>query len=258
MTDQKTRKYNRLFGPPWRFPLAWAAKHIFTPFALFQFWDEVRPKDLDPANLYFFHPVAFVEHLGRLDVNPIFPLKNCINFKRNFGVQRGNGRYHAGCDLIANVGSPILAVMDGEIKEYKDFYWQTYEIVIDHYDFIARYGEVQPPNQNPYGVNSAPEQLCLGLSQGLGIGSFVKRGQVVGYVGQLRKPTSNGFKNHYETMLHFELYEKNVSGKYCDLTNNTNWEDYLYVQPKKYLRRNDLRDPTEFLERAFKDKEKIS
>ncbi len=71
ITDQQTRKYHRYCGDPWYLHFSWVKKYIFEAFKDFQFWDEVKPKGLNPASLYFFHTVAFIEHLGRLSVQVI-------------------------------------------------------------------------------------------------------------------------------------------------------------------------------------------
>ena len=182
----------------------------------------------------------------------IFPLKtgDCTNFKRNFGVKRSGGRIHAGCDLIAHVGAHIIAVADGEIKYYSNFYWQTYELVIDHNDFMVRYGEVQPPHDNQYGKSGPPKDVCNGLPDNLKPGMKVQKGQHIAYVGQLRKKVGENFINHEETMLHFELYKGTGKGEYLHLTDEHN-KIYSFVAPRNYMRRLDLLNPTDFLEKIF-------
>ncbi len=148
-----------------------------------------------------------------------FPLKRrpSSSYKkgaRYYGAKRKGGRLHAGCDLIAPVGTKIYAVADGVIKKYKNFYHHTHAIVVLHTGgFVVRYGEVSPS----------------GLAPGLKIGSKVKSGQFIAYVGQL----SGG--SH---MLHFELYTGTESGR---LTVRSN---------KPYQRRADLVDPTVYLDKA--------
>jgi len=148
-----------------------------------------------------------------------FPLKRRPGYSykkgaRFYGAKRKGGRLHAGCDLIAPVGTKIYAVADGVIHKYKNFYHQTHALVVIHTGgFVVRYGEVSPS----------------GLAPGLKVGSKVKSGQFIAYVGQL----SGG--SH---MLHFELYTGTESGK---LTVRSN---------KPYQRRADLVDPTNYLDNA--------
>jgi murein DD-endopeptidase MepM/ murein hydrolase activator NlpD len=83
-----------------------------------------------------------------------------------FGNNRSGGRLHAGCDLYAPVGTPVLAVADGVALLYNPYFYQgTGEPQIGHTHFIARYCE----------ISSVPEGIKGGVT--------VKEGQVVAYVG---------------------------------------------------------------------------
>jgi peptidoglycan hydrolase-like protein with peptidoglycan-binding domain len=169
---------------------------------------------------------------------------------RAFGSSRDDGkRAHAGCDLYAPAGEKIYAVADGEIKAYHDFYMQTYVVVVDHKDFIIRYGEVQPPNDHDYGDNPSNE-LRKGLAHGVFVGCKIRKGQHIAYVGQLRQKNKETgiFEKYKKTMLHLEMYKGTVNGDIALLTVRGNVE-YDFVSIKKYERRKDLLDPTEFLEK---------
>lgn len=125
-----------------------------------------------------------------------------------FGAWRDGGyRKHAGCDLIAPVGTKVYAVTDGVIVDFYYFYSSTYAIEVDHGSFVVRYGEVSR------------------MAAGLEVGSKVRQGQLIGYVGRLESGNS---------MLHFEMYEGWGSG---NLTQNN----------PPFYRRKDLLDPTDFL-----------
>ena len=64
---------------------------------------------------------------------------------RNFGSNRAGGRVHAGCDLYAPLGAPVLAIADGRVLESRDFYLGTFQVTIDHGALgVVRYGEVSP------------------------------------------------------------------------------------------------------------------
>ena len=170
---------------------------------------------------------------------------------RQFGRPRENGkRAHAGCDLIAPVGTPIYAVADGRIIEYDHFYRQTYFIEVDHHDFIVRYGEVQPPWEKAQGFQKPPPQSqCRGLAVKFNKkegGTPVKRGDVIGWVGQLREVKKNGSVKIGGHMIHFEMYKKTATG---DLTQPSN-KIYDYVPNKTYKRRRDILDPTHFLDES--------
>lgn len=60
---------------------------------------------------------------------PFVPRQSYKTGGRRFGANRDNGRRkHAGCDLIAPVGTPILAIADGVVMEAaeREFYRGTY------------------------------------------------------------------------------------------------------------------------------------
>jgi len=129
---------------------------------------------------------------------------------RRFGAGRANGRKHAGADLYAPVGRNIYAVGDGKVIDFHYFYDSTYALVVDHGDFVIRYGEVKS-----------------NLPSGIKIGASIKRGQLIAYVGHL--------KSLNMSMLHFERFSKTKTGP---LTVRENWP---------YQRRSDLVNPTQEL-----------
>lgn len=107
---------------------------------------------------------------------------------RKFGAKRpvmGEGVLHPACDLIAPIGTEVLAVDDGIIVRgpYK-FYLGSYAIEVQHKFFIVRYGELKY------------EKLTTHI---------VKRGDVIGKVGKVGKGS----------MLHLEMFSGRATG---DLT----------------------------------------
>jgi murein DD-endopeptidase MepM/ murein hydrolase activator NlpD len=171
---------------------------------------------------------------------PTFPLPYLPSESwHNFGSAR-TGRYasaHPACDLKAPAGTEIYAVADGTIvqgpyrfAEYKydapKCHSVTYAIEIKHpgAGFIARYCEID-----------------LQLAIFLDVGSEVKEGQFIGCVGNQCGPEGPGSGS----MLHFEMYKNyNNLGGLTDENNDT----YLYVPKATYRRRNDLLDPTRYLD----------
>lgn len=142
--------------------------------------------------------------------------------ERRFGYPRAKGRRHGGCDLYAPVGTPVRAMDAGTVVNIYPFYWKTYAIEVIHGDFIVRYGEVAPM--------STAERMAL-------IGKPVKRGQVIGKVGQLIQPGKGPYKH---SMIHLEMYSTNTSPKESKLTNDS----------APYMRRSDLVDPTATLDKC--------
>jgi len=132
---------------------------------------------------------------------------------RRFGSTRSGGtRKHAGIDLYAPTGTLVRAMMDGVVLIVRDFYCQTFQIVVDHGSFIARYGEVDPTPKNIF----------------VKAGQHVKRGDLLGKVGHLV-----GIKVPSD-MLHLELYETTESPLKASLTQKTK---------APYQRRGDVFDP---------------
>lgn len=132
----------------------------------------------------------------------------------SFNYRRAGGdRLHAGTDLYRDLGDPVVSVGPGTvIYGLRYFYLGTYEIAVQHANFIARYGEIK--HKKAAGVSAGQE---------------VKAGQTLGYIARIQS---------LNPMLHFEMYS-NRNDTSNELTNkNSN---------KKYKRRSDLINPTEHL-----------
>lgn len=100
--------------------------------------------------------------------------------KRN-GVP--TARNHAGIDLYASRGDPVIACEDGTVLSFRRFYkaksgQQTHRILVQHSRLVINYGEVTPDSFRRTGLKE---------------GSAVRAGQVIGYVSDT-------------DMLHFETY----------------------------------------------------
>src|SRR4051812_1834361 len=86
---------------------------------------------------------------------------------RRYGANRSNGtRKHAGCDLIAPIGTAIRAVEDGTVQAFYFFYHDTYALEVDHGEFTVRYGEV-----------------TRRLPAGITVGARVMKGQHIANIG---------------------------------------------------------------------------
>lgn len=145
----------------------------------------------------------------------VFPLSSVPFFDytsggREFGALRDGGwRYHAAADLLEYPGRPVHAIAAGKVIEYDYFYESTSAIVIDHGEFLIRYGEID------YFWDSS-----------LRVGSTVQTGQKIAGVGQLWSGDS---------MLHIEQYAGTLTGPLTGPYNNP------------YQRRDDLMDVTPLL-----------
>jgi hypothetical protein len=135
---------------------------------------------------------------------------------RYFGAPRktkeGAPRAHAGCDLIAAHGTPVLAVDDGEVLLYEPGFFDVTDALQVKHDngLVVRYGEVK----------AAP-----GFAKPK---TAVRRGQVIAYVEKNSKGTA---------MLHIEFYAGTKEGR-------------LSQPGNVFRRRSDLLNPTDFLDQA--------
>jgi murein DD-endopeptidase MepM/ murein hydrolase activator NlpD len=157
--------------------------------------------------------------------------------QRAFGAPR-RGRLHAGCDLYAHVGTPILAVADGVvIQPQYAFYSGTDALEVYHPGVgVVRYGEILPRARFKKNLAAmASERKRCGLGDDdptppkLTTDSVVKEGDVIAVVGKL---VGLGVS----PMLHFELYDEAARGQ--GLSGGG-----------KYDRNKLLKDPTSLLSR---------
>lgn len=147
----------------------------------------------------------------------IFPLRERPELSyheggREYGAWRPGPRLHAGCDLVADESTEILAMSDGVVIEGPyEFFSNTFALEVQHdCGYTVRYTEIQ--QQVPCGVRK---------------GNRVSQGQVIGYIGL----------NEYGTsMLHLEIYSGQDSG--------------LLTQGNRplFYRRSDNIDPTQILD----------
>jgi murein DD-endopeptidase MepM/ murein hydrolase activator NlpD len=126
------------------------------------------------------------------------------------------------------VGTEVRAMADGIIVQCYEFYWGTDAIEILHGGIIVRYGEVERRSDTERGLLKK---------------KYVRRGDVIGRVGQLINP--NGSK-HKDTMLHLEMYGTNV----LPITPGNKLSQ---KQLRPFERRLDLVDPSDTLDKCTLD-----
>lgn len=143
---------------------------------------------------------------------------------------------HGACDLVVPMNTPVRAIADGTVWYFSLFYESVAknkkgeetchialnELVIIHDAFIVRYGEVSP--KLPAGVGKP--------------GTRVQEGQTIAYVG-------NNCSNN--PMLHLEMFSD--VARRDSLTDRNPKTKYKNVPQRTYQRRDDLLDPTPFLDR---------
>jgi murein DD-endopeptidase MepM/ murein hydrolase activator NlpD len=148
-----------------------------------------------------------------LRILPQLPYDGPGSGGRRFNAPRGTQRLHAGCDLVAPVGTGVYAMDDGEVLHiHPNFYLGSDAMWVRHGSFIANYAEIKPLYRR---------------------GSEVRRGQLIARVSVLNGSTAS--------MLHFEAYSGRVQGENNFLGSN-----------RPYRRRGDLADPTLLLNNAIR------
>ncbi len=161
---------------------------------------------------------------------------------KQFRSWRGGGRWHAACDLAVPRGTPVLAICDGTVRQFGDFYEGTWALTVEHehegYEpFLVRYGEMLKPDDGGIAWSA---------------GDRIEGGQEIARVGQL---DSGGH------MLHFELYATNESVRATSLSiaNRLKGPPAQYTEEELeeierrgwdplFQRRRDLANPSQFLQ----------
>jgi len=117
--------------------------------------------------------------------------------RRFMAERKGNrngvitARNHAGVDLFARRGDPVIACENGTVVDFSFFYnaksgQRAYKILVEHAGLVVNYGEVRPDSFTRTGLKA---------------GSPVRAGQVIGYVSDT-------------DMLHFETYTRGTKTAY--------------------------------------------
>jgi murein DD-endopeptidase MepM/ murein hydrolase activator NlpD len=148
------------------------------------------------------------------------PAFNWHSHPRHFGTSRSSGRKHAGCDLYAPTGTPVLAVADGKIIGFGRF------AVVPAFPELV--GAIEVEHEGGWITRSCA--VGRKLAGALKVGSRVTAGEVIGEIGHLRDKLPIPWD-----MLHFEL-----SG---------GWQTGPLSRPNvgEFHRRADLLDPTSYL-----------
>jgi murein DD-endopeptidase MepM/ murein hydrolase activator NlpD len=151
--------------------------------ALYAANDATSSTTLSPGDRLCLPDVGFGRgtRLSTLDVGPV---SGRCRFANSWGASRSGGRRHVGVDLVAPQGVPVLAVVDGTLtRQSRDrpgslagnAWWLT--TGNGTYYFYAH---------------------LVAFAQGLEVGSTVRAGDVIGFVGSSGNATT--------THLHFEIH----------------------------------------------------
>ena len=113
---------------------------------------------------------------------PIGPEPRCYVLD-NYGDARSGGRRHEGIDILADVGQDVYAVVDGTLVGQTDasasLSGNSWGLTADDgvYYFFAH---------------------LSAFAEGLQVGDRVRRGQVIGYVGDTGNPGPGNYHLHFE------------------------------------------------------------
>jgi len=116
----------------------------------------------------------------------VFPVQPACYFIDTWQDPRGTVRKHEGVDIIANLGTPLLAVSDGIITKSYDAATSS----------LSGNGLRLTAADGTYFFYAHLDSIAPGIA----IGTAVKAGQVIGFVGS----TGDTNTNH----LHFEVHPK--------------------------------------------------
>ena len=128
-----------------------------------------------------------------------FPHETAIvQFSDTWGAPRSGGRRHKGTDIMSPKGTWIVAVDDGIVERLDWNRLSGWNIMIRHADgWTSHYLHL---NNDTTGTDDGQGGPEAAFAEGLEVGSFVKAGEVIGFVGD------SGNAEHAGSHTHFELH----------------------------------------------------
>lgn len=121
---------------------------------------------------------------------------SAVNFWDSWGAPRSGGRRHAGTDIMAPRGTPILAVADGVVADFGKARLSGYYIRLDHGGgWRTSYMHL---NNDTLGTDDGAGGIWTAVHPLLTIGSEVTAGQVIGYVGDSGNAEGTQPHTHFE------------------------------------------------------------
>ncbi|MFT0786607.1 M23 family metallopeptidase, partial [Synechococcus sp. H55.10] len=132
-------------------------------------------------------PTPELPELAAGEERLLYPLPHPVPITSGFGMRihpiRGEPEFHAGVDLGASLGTPILASLSGKVVTSGSLGGLGITVVLEHAgNQRTRYGHMS--------------------ESAVGVGEVVKQGTVIGYVGATGAVTG--------PHLHFELWHQTV------------------------------------------------
>lgn len=157
-----------------------------------------------PKSIKFFLVIALIAiaplkafaHNGAPIYPMVFPVLGTSSYTDTFGAPRSGGRTHKGADIFGKKGQALIAAAPGEVvyKSYGELggYMLSIRDNDGHAHFYAHLN-----NDNP-GTDDGKGGEKTAYAAGIEIGSVVKAGQVVAYLGDSGNAESTPPHLHYE------------------------------------------------------------
>jgi murein DD-endopeptidase MepM/ murein hydrolase activator NlpD len=126
-----------------------------------------------------------------------FPHETAIvRFSDTWGAPRSGGRRHKGTDIMSPKGTWVVAVDDGIVERLEWNRLSGWNIMIRHADgWTSHYLHL---NNDTTGTDDGQGGPEAAFAEGLEVGSFVKAGEVIGFVGDSGNAEHSGSHTHFE------------------------------------------------------------
>ncbi len=126
-----------------------------------------------------------------------FPTETSITFKDDFGDARSGGRSHEGNDMMGKKMTPLYSAIDGVVKdlEIPEASW-GYAITLEDADGYT-YHYLHVNNDTP-GTDDGKGGVDNAYAPFVGRGSAVRKGQLIGWMGDSGNAENVGSHLHFE------------------------------------------------------------
>ncbi|MGI9529777.1 MAG: M23 family metallopeptidase [Acidimicrobiia bacterium] len=119
-----------------------------------------------------------------------------VNFWDSWGARRSGGRGHRGTDIMSPRGTEILAPADGVVTGFGSARLSGYFIRLDHGDgWTTSYMHL---NNDTVGTDDGEGGLWTAVHPTIAIGTEVRAGDVIGYVGDSGNAENTQPHTHFE------------------------------------------------------------
>lgn len=119
-----------------------------------------------------------------------------VRFSDTWGASRSGGRGHTGTDIMSPKGTWVVAVDDGIVERLDWNRLSGWSVMIRHADgWTSHYLHL---NNDTAGTDDGEGGQETAFAEGLEVGSFVKAGEVIGFVGDSGNAEESGSHTHFE------------------------------------------------------------